>query len=175
VTALGLTTTTVAARDEGELPNGNVSTSPVNPFFRKEVPTGDWVHHRFGWVESCKDPATNARRAADYLDVTDITVHINGERIENPEQYYADSAEPFPPGEDADTTDARWVPFSYYTPPKGVGEYSFARRVEYTDEFFQVDAGPVGDICSENDTIEKGTVFNDQAPYAVVSRKGGPK
>jgi len=67
VTALGLTTSTVSARDEGELPNENLSVSNIS---KGEVPAGDWLHHQFGWVEFCKSAEENARRAEEWIDST---------------------------------------------------------------------------------------------------------
>jgi len=169
VTALGLTTSTVSARDEGELPNENLSVSNIS---KGEVPAGDWLHHQFGWVEFCKSAEENARRAEEWIDSTELLdVSIGGESIENPNQYYATEAVPMPPRIDRGE-DARWVPFSYYTPPKAPGEYTFSYRLKLTDHFLAVDGGPEGDRCSENGLMREGNVREARTSYVVKPSKG---
>lgn len=154
--------TTASARDEGELPNDEVSVSQVTPYNPQTVPAGDWILHTSGWVEYCRSPEENRERVAEYFDSIYPVVTIDGERIENPEQYYGE-IEPWPDRENA------WAKlWQYYTPPKGVGEHSFEVEVHFTSDYLQKDFGE----CGNERQFEEGQIIVNNQGYTVEPAGG---
>lgn len=88
---LGLTST-VSARGEGELPNDHVDTVRIHPFANDKedpitVPAGTWLEHSIGWIDTGEQ---NKSDVQTFLDSVEYAAWIDGEEIENPEQYWGD-------------------------------------------------------------------------------------
>ncbi|WP_430505286.1 hypothetical protein [Haloparvum sp. PAK95] len=128
IATLGLSST-ASARGEGELPNGRVRETRVNPFPSKEdaaeVPAGNWVTHYVGWVDvNGESRRTDIER---WLDAVEFSASIDGEPIEDPDRFWND-----PEIND----DGNWIVWwEYSTPPKSEGVHTFTTKFEYPDGF----------------------------------------
>lgn len=123
-----------SARSEGELPNGNVSESRVHPFGTRDDPiqvaTGDWITHYLGWIDD--EGGDHSREdVAAWLDAVEFSARIDGDPVENPDQYWGDIV----PQKTDDGTDTWAVWWEYSTPPKKPGLHTFTIRLEYPDGF----------------------------------------
>lgn len=130
---VGLSTaSTVSARSEGELPNDRIDTIRVHPFANDEedpitVPTGTWIEHSIGWVDTGEQNKSDVQA---YLDAVEYTAWIDGEEIENPDQYFGDIHWD-------DEREAWIVWWKYHTPPKKPGRYTYTSDLYFPDGFDQ--------------------------------------
>lgn len=117
------------AREEGELPNENVDSVQVSIFGSRDNPnqvsTGTWIEHGWGWVD-VEGESTRAD-VQRYLDRVDIEVAIDGDRLENPMQYWGDIHR-----NDEGNYRAIW---RYATPPKPPGLHEFQVTVMFPEGF----------------------------------------
>lgn len=145
IAGLGLTST-VSARSEGELPNENVEFTNVHPFAPAEdpvtVPAGDWIRHIVGWVDDGEQRRVDVEA---YLDAVEMRVWIDGDEIENPDQYWGDIVYQDRTAEDEEPAYKYFVWWTYDTPPKDPGSHTFTVEFAFPDG---LDAGestrPVG-------------------------------
>lgn len=155
--ASALFTGVSAARDEGEAPNENVGSALVHPLTNEplEVGAGQWITHRFGWVDAEGEESTEAD-VQRWFNKTHVEVFIDGEEIENPEQYWGDIFY----AEDQGQWKVMW---EYTTPPKSPGLYSFKVNWVYEETFEDGDR-----------TWEEGT-YTTKSEYRVVPGKNEGK
>lgn len=132
------------AREEGELPNDTVKYTDVLPFNCTErsfcdrphpqtVPVGDWVLHTWSWIPTAYDDEGHqcggAAEQKEYLDNhlsnANWTVWIDGEKIDNAEQYWSKVY-----SEEFNQWILRW---EYATPPKNEGTHTFTRNKTVTE------------------------------------------
>jgi hypothetical protein len=90
------------------------------PFKQREVPTGDWIVHGLSYDQEL-DGQTHEEVKRDleqFLERVESTILLDGEPLENPDQYW---------GEPEQLEEDRWtVQWQYATPPKPVGtEHTF--------------------------------------------------
>lgn len=133
--ALGsvLASGTVAGRDGGSSPNGNVRTETVSIFAPEDDPrqvsTGSWISHSWGWFDGEGGDSTR-EDLERWLDAVELTVLIDGEEVENPDQYL---------GEIFLNDDGKYqIDWEYVTPPKSPGRYTFTVEYYYPDGFEDV-------------------------------------
>lgn len=130
----------------GTVPNDSVQSSIVNPYGSNDsAEAGDWIIHDFGWVIPMPVGEGGVEAARDWVNTTETQVVIDGELVENPEQYWR---EPHAfEGDDSLTI----IPWQYKTPPKSVGEYYFEWQ-SYLDGEPTFGIFPFG----QNYTVENG-------------------
>lgn len=133
IVGVGLAST-VSAREEGELPNGQVEFTRVHPFAPEDepvsVPAGDWIKHTVGWVD---DGEQRREDVEAYLDAVEITVWIDGEETENPDQYWGDIVYQDRTEDDEESEYKYYVWWEYYTPPKEPGSHTFTIEFSFPD------------------------------------------
>jgi len=156
-------TGTVSADPGRTPPNENVDNSEVYPFpwvapkdDPKQIDTGEWITHAHAWIDPTKDES-GKEDVQRWLDAVEQTVWIDGEEVENPDQYWSDVQY----NEEEDAYFTRW---KKSTPPKSPGLYSFTLENYYPDGY-------------EDDTEsrEPGTRNKFTGYYEVVSGKGKKK
>lgn len=118
---------TVSARKTGELPNDRVERTKVNPWPSKDDPEhidpGNWITHYIGWVDDSREAVQ------EFLDTVEYTALIDGEEINNPDQYWG------PIVQETNDGETNWYSWwEYSTPPKTPGLHSFATEFHYTSE-----------------------------------------
>lgn len=159
IAGLGFTST-VSARDEGELPNDHVEYTRVHPFALDEsdpitVPAGNWVQHYIGWVDDGEQRRSDVQA---FLDAVEYSAWIDGEEIENPDQYWGEIHQEY----DEENDVYKWfVWWKYSTPPKEPGLHT------YTSEFYFPDGLDAGD--SQRDPGHRTRL---KSYYEVAPRDG---
>ena len=164
IATLGISSS-VTARSEGELPNGNVPVETVSIFSSEEDPrivsAGSWLNHRWGWVDAEGGDSTY-EDVKNWRDATEHTILIDGEEIETPEQYWGDIYQ---------NDDGSWIVlWEYYTPPKEPGVYTFTVKTRYTEDFEDTDTDP---DTRDADREAGETEFALTGYYRVVGGKRG--
>lgn len=131
LTAATVFSGTSTAREPGELPDDDVPVSRVNPFGKKWDPitvgSGDWITHTIGWLDIEGGDRTK-EDVATWLDVVEFSAFIDGEEIQNPEQYWGAI-------EHAEDRNSWVVWWEYSTPPKQPGLHTFTTQTVYPDGF----------------------------------------
>ncbi|WP_435348559.1 hypothetical protein [Haloarchaeobius sp. HRN-SO-5] len=146
---------TVAARDDGELPNGNVPVSRVHVFGSREDPLevsmGDWVKHTVGWIDGEGGDSTR-EDVQRWLDAKEYSAWIDGEPVPDADERYTE-----PYFRDDDRTG--WVSsWKYTTPPKQPGLHTWRSQWHYPDGFsdgqFTIPAGHRAELVSFYEVVQ---------------------
>lgn len=159
---------TVAAGDadprsdpqDGTLPDEDVPVVGVDPKAgpnqNNEAPPGVWLDHNVGWTG-----VTTCGPLLDVFENTKDIFRIDGERIENPKQYWGECEVNYV------NPELKNLPWHFYTPPKPPGTYEFSWRVEFLD-----DAGgvPEGTVIERSHPYE---IHPDADPTGGISSTGG--
>lgn len=115
--ALGIASVagTALGRPGGGAPPNAPSTN-VNPFGpSQEVPVGNWIVHRHGFVATtdCQTEREARSTIEDFLASVESTVVVGGEEIPNPDQYWR-----MVTCRETDQCDSGWAAtWRYATPP----------------------------------------------------------
>jgi hypothetical protein len=139
-TALASGVTAAGGSGRGEAPS-NAPSATVNPFPNDTptVSTGEWIEHVVGWIDLEGGDSTRAD-VEEFLTKTDTQAWIDGEPVADTESYW---------GEPVQNENGKWVVWwTYATPPKRPGRYSFRYRIEFTEALSEGDhpAGKVVDL-----------------------------
>lgn len=126
VSAMGI----VSGRDNGEAPNGKVKTETVSMFAPRDDPrvvnAGSWLIHRWSWIDLEGGDSTE-EDVQRYLDSVELSIQIDGEEIENPDQYW---------GNIHRNEEGKYiVHWKYKTPPKSTGLHTFSVEVSFPDGY----------------------------------------
>lgn len=130
----------VGAGGKGESPSDKVDTTDVHPLNPNpsepiNVPKGNWVNHYIGWVDH-EGAGSEKEDVERWLDAVEMEVFIDGEEIENPDQYWGDVNY-------SDEKEGYVVWWEYQSPPKPPGLYDYTVVYNYPDGF--EDPGPKED------------------------------
>lgn len=134
---------TAASPDRGEA-SGNAPSASVNPFPNSTptVSTGEWIEHYIGWIDLEGGDSTRAD-VEEFLAKTETQAWIDGDPVADTESYWGDPVQ---------NENGKWeVWWTYATPPKSPGRYSFRYRIEFTEDMSEGDkeAGDVDDFTGE--------------------------
>lgn len=129
LTGLTLSTSTAAARSNGTLPNGNVSTATVHVFGTVQDPiqvdAGSWITHYAGWLDDHGGDNTKAD-VDHWLDAVEFSAWIDGQPIPNAKQYFEAPA----------LINGAWTTeWRYSTPPKSSGNHTFTTEWYYPNGY----------------------------------------
>lgn len=125
-----LLTSTASARGDGTAPSDRVETEDVSIFSAQDDPTtvatGSWINHRFGWLDA--NGESTREGIERFFDAVELTIWIDGELVEDHEQYWRDPYQ----NEDGD-----WLAYwEYVTKPKSPGLYEFSVEFYFPDGLY---------------------------------------
>lgn len=143
-----------AARKNGEIPNENVDRTHIHQFADEpiEVKAGEWLRYRWGWIDSEGEESTK-EAVQRWLDTTRVEVYVDGEAIENPEQYWSDIYL----HEDREQWAVAW---ECNKPPKSPGLYTFKVKTIYEETF------------EDGESKWPAGTYTNQSQFRVVPRRG---
>lgn len=159
---IGLTGT-VSAGGERVPPNDNIDNTDVYPLpwaASKDDPiqvnTGEWLTHTYAWIDRGNQDG-GKEDVNRWLDAVEMRAWIDGEELENAEQYWSDPQ--------YDEERGQYITYwKYSTPPKSPGLHSFAVEHYYPDGY-----------DDDEESREPGTRNRFTGYYEVIPEKGKKK